>query len=456
MVVRVTKHRRSGSPPDSIDLAQLVDEAPVGMAVLDRELRYLLCNQKLADINGMPQEAHIGRTVAEIVPGIAPSVEAAFRTVLAGETEALEFRVTGTTAREPETLRTWVENVRPMAGPGGGIVALVVTVQDVTDIESARAALEVSERRLAASHRLSHDGFCILRATRGPDGAIADFILEFANPAAARLLGRDQLVGLHLLETLPAHRNHPDLFPRYVQLLETQSSDEVELVYRADGLAGWIRNSAFAIDADRLAVSFRDITQRRTTQEQLRLVTQELKHRNRNLLTVVSGLLSLAARTSRDVPRLVEGVQKQLQALAASQDLLTSTIAGDVPLAAAIEAALEPFRTLRIHVEEGPKVDLPPRSVVPLIMALSEMATNAVKYGALSGAGHVDLGWTLAGRDVTLGWVERDGPPVSPPRRKGLGSRLLEAAGHSLADGRVEKVFDRSGLTIRFHFTIPD
>lgn len=448
-----TIHWRSNQPQGGIDLARLVDEAPVGMAVLDRDLRYLLCNQKLAEINGLPQDAHIGRTVADMVPDVAPSVEDAFRAVFAGELEALEFRVTGTTARQPDDLRTWVENVRPMAGPDGGIEALVVTVQDVTDVETARAALEASERQLRASHQLSQDGFTILRAVRGPEGGIADFLWEFANPAAVELLKLGSLVGQSLLETLPGNRDHPDLFPRYVRLLETMSSDEVELAYAADGVSGWFRNPAFAIDADRIAVGFRDISRRRATEEQLRLVSQELKHRNRNQLTVVSGLLYLAARTARDVPQLVEGIQKQLQALAASQDLLTSATAGDVPLAAAVDAALEPFRSLRIAVLGGPDVKLAPRPVVPLIMALSEMATNAIKYGALSAAGHVELGWTQDGRTVTLAWVERGGPAVSRPRRKGMGSGLLQAAGHSLADGRVEQDFDPEGLTVRFHFT---
>ena len=423
------------------------------MAVLDRDLRYLFCNRKLAEINGRPPEDHIGRTVAEMVPGVAPAVEDSFRAVLDGSQDGLEFRVTGTTAGDPGHLHTWVENVRPLAGPGGSTEALLITVHDVTDLEDARAALAESERKLRASHQLSRDGFTILRAERDTDGHVKDFVWEFANPAAEAMLDIGDLMGRRLLDVLPGSKTHPDLFPRFARLLDAQGADEVELLYRSDGIDGWYRNAAFAIDSDRIAVGFRNITQRRQTQEQLRLVTQELKHRNRNLLTVVAGLLSLAGKTAPDVPQLVENVQKQLQALAASQDLLTATIMADVPLDATVAAALEPYKDLRIEVLGGPDVRLPQRAVVPLIMALSEMATNAVKYGALSAAGAVSIAWARTGERVELSWQERGGPPVEPPSWTGLGSQLLEVAGQTLPGGTVERTFAREGLTVCFRFT---
>lgn len=440
---------RGGEVPD---LARLIDDAPLGMAVLDRDLRFLLCNRKLADINGKPQEDHIGRCVAEIVPDLAPSVEAAFRSVLAGEQPELEFQVSGTTAREPDRVRTWVENVRPMPDRDGDIIALVVTVQDVTDAREAREALEERERILRVSHQLSRDAFSILQAVRDAEGGIIDLEWEFANPAAVAAMGRPDLVGRRFLDVLPGGRDHPDLFPRYVRLLGSGGGDEAELRYDSDGVAGWFRNSAVVIDSNRIAVSFRNITARWRTQEQLSLVSQELKHRNRNLLTVVSGLLSLAGASARDIPDLVEGVQAQLTALAASQDLLTSTVAEEVSLGAVVRAALEPYAALAITVADGAPVMLEARSVMPLIMALSEMATNAVKYGALSAAGAVAIDWHLADGQVTLRWVEQGGPPVVKPTRRGLGRRLLDAAAASLPQGRVEQRFDPAGVRIHFRF----
>jgi PAS domain S-box-containing protein len=435
-----------------IDFAALVEDAPIGMAVLDRDLRYLLCNRQLAELNGAPQEGHIGRTFAEMVSHHAPTLEEPFRGVLLGQSHGDAWRISSITQGSDRLERIWTVRASPLQASDGQIRAIVVTVQDVTEVDDARTALAERERILRASHQLSRDSFSILRAIRAADGSVTDLECEFANPAALASLGFPDLIGRRFLDVLPGGRKHPDLFPRYVRLLDTQGGDEVELHYDADDVIGWFRNSAVAIDADRVAVSFRNITARYRTEQQLRLVSQELKHRNRNLLTVVGGLMALAEHSARDVQGLVEGVQKQLQALAASQDLLTSTIDEQAPLRAAIRAALEPFEELNITVTDGPEVLLAPRAVVPLIMALSEMATNAVKYGALSTAGEVRIAWHIHGGEVTLEWVEQGGPPVHKPKRRGLGSRLLDAAGTSLRNGRVEQDFDRAGLKVRFVF----
>jgi len=444
-----------GTSPASgqeLDFRALVETAPIGMAVLDRDLRYVLCNALLADINGKSQLEHVGRTVAEVVPDVAPAVEEAFRNVLAGRQPSVEFTVRGTTAREPDRQRSWQENARPMRGADDAICGIIVTVQDITDVEEARTALQESERMLRASLQLSQDGFTILRAVRGKGGEVTDFSWEFANSAALDKLKLSDVQGKRLLALLPGNRDHPELFLRYVRLLEAHGADEVELSYEADGLTGWYRNSAVAIDEERIAVGFRDITARKHTEEQLRLVTEELKHRNRNLLAVVSGMLSLAGRSASDVPSLISGVRKQLVSLAASQDLLTATIAGDVPLGSAIDAALEPFAKLRIEVERGPPVSIPAKSVVDFIMALSEMATNSLKHGALSTAGRVRIGWSQHGDNVCLTWTEEGGPPVAKPVRSGLGTKLLKEAGKKLPDGRVESLFNPDGVTIRFTF----
>ncbi len=79
----------------------------------------------------------------------------------------------------------------------------------------------------------------------------------------------------------------------------------------------------------------------------------------------------------------------------------------------------------------GPTCSLPEAACVPLVLALHELGTNAVKYGALSTlSGSVDLVWTsveapCGGREVVLDWTEKEGPEVEPPTRQGLGSRLL-------------------------------
>ncbi len=96
----------------------------------------------------------------------------------------------------------------------------------------------------------------------------------------------------------------------------------------------------------------------------------------------------------------------------------------------------------------GPAVRLPPRIALSIAMALHELATNAVKYGALSvPAGRVALSWRVAEGRLALSWRESGGPPVDPPTRTGFGSRLIERSLARELDGTVDLSFPREGVT---------
>jgi two-component sensor histidine kinase len=127
-----------------------------------------------------------------------------------------------------------------------------------------------------------------------------------------------------------------------------------------------------------------------------------------------------------------------------------------------VSVALEPFRSLtedRLHWT-GPRIWLPPRMALAIAMALHELATNAVKYGALSNAtGAVSFQWKIATghgcKTLQLRWEETGGPPVAAPRRRGFGSRLLE---RSLADnlsGAVKIEFFVSGIVCLVEAPLP-
>ncbi|CAH2602835.1 Histidine kinase [Rhodovastum atsumiense] len=151
---------------------------------------------------------------------------------------------------------------------------------DVTARHRVEAALRESEARFRASQELSPVAFAILRAVRAEQGAVADFEFEYANPACLGMLraGGRQLQGRRLLSWLPDSREHPLLFPRFVRMLtEGRGGGEVELHYNAAGISGWFRTGAVAIDAERIAVSAEDITQRKETREALARSHAELE-----------------------------------------------------------------------------------------------------------------------------------------------------------------------------------
>lgn len=435
-------------PGLDVDLTRILDAVPNGVCVLDHDLRYLFCNEALAAINGLPASHHIGRSVAEVLPDLMPTIERAFRDVLAGRASSGERKVSGMTPRHPGLVRTWLEKVRPLTGADGNILAIVVTVEEITALEAAEAQLRESEQAFRASQQLRTDGFIILRGLRDEDGAVADFMIEFANPAIERLLGAERLVDRRLIEAYPASADHPELFPRFRRLLGTTEPDEAEMQYDDDGaLSGWFRVSAVALDSERLAVSLRDISARKRSEEQLRIVTLEFRHRIKNLLAVVGALVGQEAKHAEDVGSFVAAIQQRLGSLSAAQDLLLGEFEGGASLSAIVAAALDPFDA-GVAISGGPPVQIASACVVQLTLALNELATNALKHGA-TGNRAPRIGWSETDGRVTLCWSESGA--AAAPRRQGFGSRLLELVARGLPHG-VLRIDRTDGLRIELAF----
>lgn len=163
------------------------------------------------------------------------------------------------------------------------------------------------------------------------------------------------------------------------------------------------------------------------TNARAEFLNRELRHRVRNTLAVVQALAEQTARShSTD---FVPTLNARLQALAKAQDVMGTEGEHGCELHTVIEQACAPFRDGDNLTIAGPPCDLPRGSCVPLSLAIHELCTNAVKHGALSIAtGRVFISWE---RDehggVQLVWEEAGGPPVFPPKRKGLGTQLLTA-----------------------------
>ena len=130
------------------ELAATYASAPVGLCVLDRELRFVRINERLAEMNGLPMTSHLGRTVREVLPGLADEVEPVFRRVLETGEPVLEIEVTGETVAQPGVARMWVENVLPLRDSAGAVVGINVVTVEVTEQRAAEAALRTREAEL--------------------------------------------------------------------------------------------------------------------------------------------------------------------------------------------------------------------------------------------------------------------------------------------------------------------
>jgi two-component sensor histidine kinase len=161
--------------------------------------------------------------------------------------------------------------------------------------------------------------------------------------------------------------------------------------------------------------------------EHQRLLAQELSHRIKNMLSTVQAIAAQTLKGDDVDPKVRQAFGDRLIALAQAHDLLTSREWTGVPLDQIVQAALAPFEDGARFQVDGPSLPVPPRQAIALTLALHELATNALKYGALSAAeGRVAIGWLVEGEGFRLNWIERDGPRVATPQRSGFGTRLLK------------------------------
>jgi two-component sensor histidine kinase len=176
-----------------------------------------------------------------------------------------------------------------------------------------------------------------------------------------------------------------------------------------------------------------DVTARVRAAEYQQLLLNELNHRVKNTLATVQSIVSQTLRNAPTPPEARILIEQRMIALSRAHDVLTQEKWEGADLHAIVAQALAPFREPgheRFHVR-GPGLRLSPRMALDLAMALHELAINALKYGALSDAsGAVDLAWLVdrhcSPPRLKLRWTERDGPPVTPPIRRGFGTRLIE------------------------------
>lgn len=187
-------------------------------------------------------------------------------------------------------------------------------------------------------------------------------------------------------------------------------------------------------------------------QRQFSLLNRELEHRIKNTLAVVSAIVNQTLQSTTADAEARKALVQRIATLAQAQSVLTQSNLAEANIRDVINASLAPFQTGndRIHVN-GPPVMLSSKQAFALALAVNELATNAVKYGALSNSsGQVRILWQ-AGRPSTddafhLSWVETGGPPLGKPTRPGFGSRIIERVLAHDFSGQAALVHDPSGI----------
>ena len=224
----------------------------------------------------------------------------------------------------------------------------------------------------------------------------------------------------------------------------------------------YIFTPVFGVDGEveAIAGSTRDVTDRRQHEEHLQLLIHELNHRVKNTLATVQSIVRQTLGTATGLEDGAASIESRLFALSRAHDVLTRENWHSADVRDIVAGAIAPYDTgagSRFDVE-GPPCRVNPKRALALAMALHELGTNAVKYGALSnGEGRVRIAWDCEqsgdAEMMVFSWREAGGPQVSPPGRRGFGSRLLERGLRNDLGGDVRLHYGPAG--VEFSATAP-
>lgn len=193
-----------------------------------------------------------------------------------------------------------------------------------------------------------------------------------------------------------------------------------------------------------------DITALKRQQDHLRLITRELNHRSKNLLTIVQSIARQTAAGTPDPGAFLSRLEERLGSLAAAHDVLARDDWRGADLAAVVESQLKHQLLAfdgRIRLA-GARLDLGPDMAHYLGLAVHELGANAAKHGALSAdGGRVEVEWSGDGEAFRLDWRESGGPAVTPPPPGGFGRTILEFLAPRALAGRAELRFDPAGVS---------
>ncbi len=250
---------------------------------------------------------------------------------------------------------------------------------------------------------------------------------------------------------------HPEDWPRLQhameQLFAERKSHQTEFrIRRPNGEIRWcLGTAAPTMDAAgniiRLSGVTADITERKESEVRQVLLAREVDHRAKNALAIVQSIVRLTRADS--MPAYVAAVEGRITALSRAHTVLSHSRWQGADLTGLVEEELAPYRSDRGDriATDGPAVSLQPASAQTLTLALHELATNAVKYGALSSmAGRLKVSWELKPSTLVLHWEESGGPRVKKPAKLGFGTRIIVASVEGQLGGQAKFQWGDDGL----------
>lgn len=302
---------------------------------------------------------------------------------------------------------------------------------DAERLDGADAKLDNTGDLLA---KLSSDVRNLLDSTQAAaiflDG---DVRIRSFTPAVAELFPLQAADKGRLLTDIASHLDHGDLTADVEEAHRSLSTVEREVDSSDLSAAYLMRVMPYRTADNRLdgtVITFIDITERQRQDEQIRVIMREMLHRTNNLLAVILAMAGQTARHSESFAEFDKAFRARLISLADSNSLLVKTNWRGAAIEDLARSQLVPFIDQAPHrlVTSGPTVHLLPIAAQGIGLALHELATNALKFGALTTPeGKITLNWKMLPADppdrptVRLVWQEHGGPRVGPASHRGFG-----------------------------------
>jgi PAS domain S-box-containing protein len=323
---------------------------------------------------------------------------------------------------------------------------ILETNRDVAERKKADAQMA----RLAAVAAASHDALF---------GANLEGVIEAWNPGAEALLGYTEAEALgmrHAKLVLPSRKKEQqDIFAK-VQAGQTVPPSDTQLLHKNGHFVNVSRAMTPVMSRDGtvigISIAAHDIGDRLEWEERQMLMNRELAHRVKNSFAVLQAILRSTLKSSPDPAQFAQAFSGRLQSLSAAHDVLSANDWRGAELGALLRHQLSVYLSGQRIILTGAPVNLTAEYTAPVSLIVNELATNALKYGALSVPhGIIAVSWRVDDGDknasmLNLEWREQGGPPASQPQHHGFGTTLIQ---RSLAEAQVDVEYLAEGLVCR-------
>jgi two-component system CheB/CheR fusion protein len=424
------------------DLRNLLDSTQIATVFLDNKLHIKYFTPRMTDLFHL-RDNDRDRPITDLVArmqytNFRRDVDKVLRALTVVEQEV----------RIDDNDTVFLMRIRPYRTVDNVIDGVVITFVDIT----ASKQHQQTSARLAAIVQSSQDAII----GHSFDGTITSW-----NVGAQTIFGYSPAEAIGQPFAILVPQDHADEVPEILGKLrrgERIEHFEIDRV-RKDGSRidvslniSPVRDASGAVIA--ASTIARDFTERKQAEDHRNLLMAELDHRVKNILMVVTSLVSQTLRGAGSAQDFAEEIQGRVQALGRVHNLLNVHGQAYADLRHVVESELGLYRgggDNRLVIDGKEKVCLTGRATQSLAMALHELATNAAKYGALSNdVGQVTVDWQVADSAehprLLLKWAEAGGPTVKPPTRRGFGSQLIENILTHELEARVQREFKEDGI----------